>query len=219
MKDGDALVVCACCHRHVRSSERACPFCVRGREGARRPPIVGATVVFAASAGLALSGCSKAPNGEADARAETVAPAPELTAAVGPTDGGPGPAATPGTPGPDAHASRGNVAVGYGPSPGIYGVVGGGTVANAASIVAGMKPGFQRCYNQGLQEDPSMKGSVRITAKIGSNGEVLSASPGGGGSLSGTVIACVTARVASAQFAPPDGGSATIVIPVTFVSQ
>ena len=94
----------------------------------------------------------------------------------------------------------------------------GGSVANASAVVAGMQAGFRRCYNKGLQEDPNMKGSVRITAKIGPNGEVLSASPSGSG-LSGTVISCVAARVSSAQFAPPEGGGATIVIPVTFVSQ
>lgn len=97
--------------------------------------------------------------------------------------------------------------------------VSGGSVSNAPSVVAGMTAGFRRCYNKGLQEDPSMKGSVRITAKIGPNGEVLSATPSGGGGLSGTVVSCVVARVQSAQFAPPEGGGATVVIPVTFVSQ
>jgi hypothetical protein len=96
--------------------------------------------------------------------------------------------------------------------------VSGGTVSNASAVVAGMASGFRRCYNRGLQEDPNMKGTVRITAKIGPSGEVVSASPSGGGSLSGTVISCVAARVASAQFAPPDGGGATIVIPVSFSS-
>lgn len=97
--------------------------------------------------------------------------------------------------------------------------VSGGSVANASSVVAGMSAGFRRCYNKGLQEDPTMKGSVRITARIGPNGEVLSATPSGGSGLSGTVISCVVARVQSAQFAPPEGGGATVVIPVTFVSQ
>jgi hypothetical protein len=96
--------------------------------------------------------------------------------------------------------------------------VSGGAVANAGAVVAGMAAGFRRCYNKGLQEDPNMKGSVRITAKIGPNGEVLSVSPSGSG-LSGTVVSCVAARVSSAQFAPPEGGGATVVIPVTFVSQ
>lgn len=97
--------------------------------------------------------------------------------------------------------------------------VSGGNVANASSVVAGMAAGFRRCYNKGLAEDPSMKGSVRITAKIGPNGEVLSASPSGGSGLSSTVVSCVTARVSSAQFSPPEGGGATVVIPVSFISQ
>ncbi len=96
--------------------------------------------------------------------------------------------------------------------------VSGGSVANASAVVAGMGAGFRRCYNRGLQEDPNMKGSVRITARIGPNGEVLSASPSGSG-LSSTVMSCVAQRVSSAQFAAPEGGGATIVIPVTFVSQ
>jgi hypothetical protein len=97
--------------------------------------------------------------------------------------------------------------------------VSGGSVANASAVVARMGAGFRRCYNKGLQENPEMKGSVRITAKIGPNGEVLSASPSGGGGLSGTVIQCVVQRVSSATFAAPEGGGATIVIPVTFVAQ
>lgn len=97
--------------------------------------------------------------------------------------------------------------------------VSGGNVANASAVVAGMAAGFRRCYNKGLQSDPTMKGSVRVTAKIGPNGEVLSASPSGGGGLSGEVVSCVVQRVQSAQFAPPEGGGATVVIPVTFVSQ
>jgi hypothetical protein len=97
--------------------------------------------------------------------------------------------------------------------------VSGGSVGNAGAVVAGMAAGFRRCYNRGLQEDPNMKGSVKITAKIGPNGEVLGASPSGGGGLSGTVTSCVAARVSSAQFDKPEGGGATIVIPVSFFPQ
>jgi hypothetical protein len=131
-------------------------------------------------------------------------------ASIGNTQGGPGPASA----GSAQQVKRpvGNANIGGA-------AVSGGSVANASSVVAGMAAGFRRCYNKGLAEDPSMKGSVKITAKIGPNGEVQSASPSGGGGLSGTVVGCVAARVSSAQFAAPEGGGATIVIPVTFVSQ
>jgi hypothetical protein len=94
-----------------------------------------------------------------------------------------------------------------------------GTVADASRVVAGMAPGFRRCYRAGLEQDSTMKGTVRISAKIGGNGEVVSATPSGGGGLSSTVISCVVERVASAQFAPPSNGGATLVIPVAFQPQ
>jgi hypothetical protein len=96
----------------------------------------------------------------------------------------------------------------------------GGAVANANAVVAAMAAGFRRCYNIGLtHEDPTMKGTLRITARIGPNGEVLSASASGGGTLSPTVIGCLRSRVASSQFAPPEGGGATLLIPVTVYPQ
>lgn len=88
----------------------------------------------------------------------------------------------------------------------------GGAVAN---VVAGMAAAFRRCYNQGLVEDRDMKGSIRVTAKIGPRGEVLSVTSSSHG-LSAGVVACVEARVAAAVFGPPEGGGAIVVIPVTF---
>lgn len=96
--------------------------------------------------------------------------------------------------------------------------VSGGQVANPAAVVAGLTAGFRRCYQKGLREDPKMKGSVLVTARIGPAGEVLSAIPSGR-DLSSAVLACVAARVSSAQFSPPEGGSATIGIPVTFTTE
>ncbi len=97
--------------------------------------------------------------------------------------------------------------------------VAGGTVANAGAVVAGMAAGFRRCFMRGLPDDPTMKGTVRITAKIGKNGEVLGVTPSEGSTLSTTVVNCVAARVASAQFSPPEGGLATIVIPVSMTPE
>lgn len=131
-----------------------------------------------------------------------------------PIPGDPGPL-TPMGPGsaPPVKPPPGNVAV---PGP----TQSGGNVPNAAAVVAGMTPGFRRCYNNGINhEDPNMKGSVRITARIGPNGEVLSASASGSGTVSATVVGCMRARVASAQFAAPEGGGATLIIPVIVSTQ
>lgn len=94
-----------------------------------------------------------------------------------------------------------------------------GNVGNAQSVVAGMSAGFRRCYNRGLQTAPNMQGSLRITARIGKNGEVVLASAAGGTGLSKDVIECVVNRVKSAQFDPPTGGGAVVVIPVSFQNQ
>jgi hypothetical protein len=94
-----------------------------------------------------------------------------------------------------------------------------GVVSNASTVVAGMAAGFRRCYNRGLLENPNMKGSLRITAKVGPNGEVLSATASTGSGLSQSVVSCLTARVTSATFAKPNGGGATLVIPVSLLPQ
>lgn len=80
----------------------------------------------------------------------------------------------------------------------------GSAVDNAARIVAGMAAGVRRCYRRGLAEDATMAGSVEITMKLGPNGEVLAATPGTtSGNVSSTVVACIAARGAAAQFSPP----------------
>lgn len=96
--------------------------------------------------------------------------------------------------------------------------VAGGNVANASAVVARMRGRFRRCYQTGLASNPEMQGSVTLTAKVGPNGEVLGVGGGGGGSL-GSIVGCLKAVVSSGSFSPPEGGSAVITIPITFVKQ
>ncbi|NUP04989.1 MAG: hypothetical protein HOW73_02895 [Polyangiaceae bacterium] len=87
---------------------------------------------------------------------------------------------------------------------------------DAPKVVGGLQGAFRRCYQSGLdREDDTMEGSLRITMKIGPNGEVVSATPSGvSGNLSGNVVACMVKRASGAQFKPPVGGGATLVVPV-----
>jgi hypothetical protein len=109
--------------------------------------------------------------------------------------------------GPKGNASVGGAAVS------------GGTVSNAARVVAGMRAGFRNCYQRGLAENPDAAGSIRLTIRVGAGGEVASVSPAPTGSLPASVVSCVVARAQAAQFDPPEGGSAVIAVPVTFVKQ
>jgi len=96
----------------------------------------------------------------------------------------------------------------------------GGNVANAARVVAGMRAGFRNCFQRGLAQDPTAQGSLRLAIQVGPAGQVTNATPSGvTGNLPAAVVACVVARARAAQFDPPDSGSATLAVPVTFVSQ
>jgi hypothetical protein len=92
-------------------------------------------------------------------------------------------------------------------------------VANADRVVAGLRPGFRACYNQGLNSDPGMSGKVMISAKIAPNGEVSSADGAQNTGLSATVVQCLLRKVRNAQFDAPGPNGSTIQIPVTFVQQ
>lgn len=97
--------------------------------------------------------------------------------------------------------------------------VSGGNVSNAARVVAGMRAGFRACYNRGLSENPDAQGSIRLSIKVGPGGEVQGVTASPSGNLPGSVTSCVQARAQAAQFDPPEGGSAVIVVPVSFVKQ
>lgn len=92
-------------------------------------------------------------------------------------------------------------------------------ISDADRVVAGLRNRFRKCYQDGLNSDPSMSGKVTITAKVGPNGEVQSASPSSNTGLSPAVASCIARVVRNAQFSPPGGGGSTLNIPVTFVQQ
>lgn len=94
-----------------------------------------------------------------------------------------------------------------------------GSVSNASSVVAGMRAGFRRCYQQALDQNPDIQGSIKLTIRVGPGGEVSGVSSSPSGNLPPSVVACVEARARAGQFAPPDGGSAVVQVPVTFVKQ
>lgn len=88
------------------------------------------------------------------------------------------------------------------------------SVRNLDAVVAQMRPGFRRCYNQGLIKDPGMQGDVTIRIKIGPNGEVQSVTPVSGSGLSPEVTQCIAGRARVAQFETDSG--ATVDVPVKF---
>lgn len=101
--------------------------------------------------------------------------------------------------------------------------IGGSTasvpISDADRVIAGLRPRFRQCYQTGLNSDPSMSGKVVISAKVGPNGEVSTASVAENTGLSPAVASCIANVVRRAQFSPPGGGGSTLNVPVTFVQQ
>jgi Ca-activated chloride channel family protein len=190
-----------------------------------------------------LAGSSAASNGSASApekRAADEAAAPSAPRSVPPANA-PAPAApSPIRPGAAGGGLGGigssagpqkSTAAGTGVSQAIPNVKGnasvggaavsGGTVSNAARVVAGMRAGFRACFQRGLAEDPTLQGgSLRLTINVAVDGTVRSATPGAvTGNLPASVVGCVVGRAIRAQFDAPEGGNATITVPVTFTVQ
>ncbi len=88
-----------------------------------------------------------------------------------------------------------------------------GTVSNAARVVEGMRSDFRRCYNADLATNPHAEGSVKLTIHVGSDTSVKAVPSG----YLRSTTECVHMRAAAARFAPPEGGSAVIDLPLTFV--
>jgi outer membrane biosynthesis protein TonB len=98
--------------------------------------------------------------------------------------------------------------------------VAGGSVTDAARVVAQMRAGFRACYRRGQDENPDIEGKIALSIKVGPTGQVSSVSATKTGNLPASVVDCVKARANSATFAAPQGGGVAVVqVPVTFVKQ
>ena len=137
-------------------------------------------------------------------------PAPTPKPAAIPTTAKPVPALTASKPAADQ--PRGSVAVGGS-------AVTGGKVANASRVVAGMRAGFRSCYNRVLSDAPESSGNLRLRITVAASGAVSQVSAAPSGNIPGALVACVKAQASAASFSPPEGGTATITVPVTFVRQ
>ncbi|MBL8739742.1 MAG: AgmX/PglI C-terminal domain-containing protein, partial [Myxococcales bacterium] len=89
------------------------------------------------------------------------------------------------------------------------------------AAIARLQGGFRRCYQAGIdRENPDMAGGVRVTVKIGGNGDVMSASPVVSGNLSAGVVGCMMGKIQGAQFPKtPSGSPAVFVVPITVKKQ
>jgi hypothetical protein len=88
-----------------------------------------------------------------------------------------------------------------------------------ATIRSQIMPGAKRCYQRGLETDPSQAGKLVILIKVAPSGEVDSANPTTNTGLSAAVANCISRVAASAKFDPPGAAGSTIVVPFSFLKQ
>jgi hypothetical protein len=93
-------------------------------------------------------------------------------------------------------------------------------VSNAEAIIRSqIFPGAKRCYQKGLESDPTQAGRLVISIRVSPSGEVDSASPASNSGLSAGVAACIAGVARRAKFDPPGASGSTINVPFNFVKQ
>lgn len=93
-------------------------------------------------------------------------------------------------------------------------------VSNAEAVIRSqIHPGAKRCYQRGLETDPSQAGKLVMLIKVAPNGEVDSASSLSNSGLSAQVVSCITAVIRRAKFDPPGANGSSISVPFNFVRQ
>jgi hypothetical protein len=93
-------------------------------------------------------------------------------------------------------------------------------VSNAEAIIRSqIHPGAKRCYQKGLESDPTQSGRIVIMIKVAPSGEVDSASVASNSGISPGVASCITSVARRAKFDAPGSNGSTISVPFNFVKQ
>jgi hypothetical protein len=93
-------------------------------------------------------------------------------------------------------------------------------VSDAEAVIRSqIHPGARRCYQKGLESDPTQAGRVVILIKVSPSGEVDSASVASNSGLSAGVAGCIASVARRAKFSAPGANGSTISVPFNFVKQ
>ena len=87
---------------------------------------------------------------------------------------------------------------------------------SALARVHAMKPQLLACYEAELSRGGASTGTLRLTVKLGPEGTVLAPLEAMSEGLGDAVVACCVEVVRAARFAPPLGGGAKFVLPISF---
>jgi hypothetical protein len=77
---------------------------------------------------------------------------------------------------------------------------------------------FRLCYENGLKNNPDLKGRVNVRFVIARDGSVSAVSNAGSDLPDPGVVSCVVRAFRGLSFPQPEGGIVTVVYPITFAS-
>ena len=93
-------------------------------------------------------------------------------------------------------------------------------VSNAEAIIRQqIQPGAKRCYQKGLENDPTQAGKLVILIKVAPSGEVDSVSVSSNTGLSAGVAGCISSVARRAKFDAPGPTGSQISVPFNFAKQ
>lgn len=94
----------------------------------------------------------------------------------------------------------------------------GAPVSDADRVVANLRSRFRKCYQDGLNANPTMSGKATLAAKVQPNGEVASVDVVENQGLSSEVTSCMAKVLKNATFTG-NGSFSTVRVPVSMVLQ
>ncbi|MFI5298010.1 MAG: energy transducer TonB [Polyangiales bacterium] len=89
---------------------------------------------------------------------------------------------------------------------------GGSNVPGVDATIARIRWKFKTCLTKAQQTDPTAGGTIKVTVRVGEGGD--SSASLASSDASSTLTQCVVGALQGVKFSPPDGGSATFVVPV-----
>jgi hypothetical protein len=75
---------------------------------------------------------------------------------------------------------------------------------------------LRRCYEDGLRNNPNLRGRVSVTFVIGRDGTVSNVSNSGSDMPDGAVVSCVVRGFHELSFPQPDRGIVKVTYPIVF---
>lgn len=93
----------------------------------------------------------------------------------------------------------------------------GGSTSELETALSFRTRQAHRCYDNALAQDPTLRGKITLSVRVGSNGQTCSAGIASNEMGSSNVATCVANQFRGATFPAPKGGCVDLNIPINFV--